>query len=106
MLFPNFLPAQNQMILIDNCRQFPRHEPGRALFGRPAPEGSLEALPFELVLDGDSGISIAVRSDGHSVEAVGATPEHKRWKRKKKNGRPVTLTQPHSPQIGSQFRFA
>jgi hypothetical protein len=58
---------------------------GSALFGYPASEDSLKTLPFQLVLDSDSGIGIAIDSDGHPVERIGAALEYKR--------REITLTQ-------------
>lgn len=40
-------------------------------------EDGFETLRFELVLDPVSGIGIAISSDGHSVERIGAALEDK-----------------------------
>jgi len=58
---------------------------GSALFGCPASADSLKALPFQIVLDPDGGIGIAVDPDCHPVEGVGAALEYKR--------REITLAQ-------------
>src|SRR5579864_5549874 len=50
-----------------------------ALYGGPMLEDGLEALGLELLLGLGGGIGIAINSDGHSVERIGAALEHKRW---------------------------
>jgi hypothetical protein len=41
-------------------------------------EDGLEALGLELLLGSGRGIGIAINSDGHSVERIGAALEYKR----------------------------
>jgi hypothetical protein len=51
---------------------------GSALFRQPASEDGLKTLPFQLLLDSDGGIGIAVDSDDYPVERISAAHEYKR----------------------------